>query len=154
MDSAGMNCPVTGAKTPDDRIGGLDMVAPVSLPDLKDGPSGPDGNGRSLSPAVIRSVAYIKEHYHEPISLAEVAAWIDLAPNYFSQRFKIETGENFIDFLKGIRLRRAQVLLKSSDLKVAEIAAQVGYPNPNYFCRIFKDLTGETPAEYRMHRSA
>lgn len=56
---------------------------------------------------------------------------------------------SFLDYLNKVRIEKAKELLANTDLKVWEIAEKVGYKNPKHFARIFKDITGLTPNEYR-----
>ncbi len=100
--------------------------------------------------AVIRkALEYIDGHYAETLSLRAVSQYIHLNPNYFCQLFKEETGENFSNYLTVLRLRKAEELLRESDLKAYEIAERVGYPNLSYFSRLFKKYFGKSPFDYR-----
>lgn len=92
---------------------------------------------------------YIKLNYANPITLEDISREINVSPQYFSKLFKEETGENFIDYLTGIRIRIAKDLLESNDLSIKEICYSIGYSDPNYFSRIFKKVTGVTPTEYK-----
>ncbi len=103
----------------------------------------------NYSAVVKDTLRYIQEHCCEGISLHEVASNVHVNPNYLCQLFKNETGENFSFYLTELRLEKAKELLSSSDLKLYEIAEQVGYPNMSYFSRIFKKFTGKTPIDYR-----
>lgn len=96
-----------------------------------------------------RAKEYIKANYSKSITLEDVAREINISPQYLSKIFKEETGENFIDFLTGIRIRIAKTLLESNELSVKEICYSAGYSDPNYFSRIFKKIVGATPTEYR-----
>jgi two-component system response regulator YesN len=101
------------------------------------------------SAIVKRALDYLGEHYNEAVSLKEIAALVHLNPNYFCQLFKAETGENFSNYLTSLRLKKAEELLKNTDLRAYEIAEKIGYPNLSYFSRIFKKYTGKSPFEYR-----
>ena len=106
---------------------------------------------RAIS-TIERAKEYILENYGRDISLDDVSRVVDISPYYFSKVFKEETGENFIEFLTGIRIERAKELLRKSvgtNMSMKEISAEVGYPDPNYFSRIFKKTVGVTPTEYR-----
>ena len=70
-------------------------------------------------------------------------------PSYISRVFKKATGKNFVDYLTYRRIEKSKELLKSSDLKVKDIAEQVGYNNSYYFIKIFRENTGITPGEYK-----
>lgn len=96
-----------------------------------------------------RAKEYIKANYSNSITLEDVAREINVSPQYLSKLFKEETGENFIDYLTGIRIRIAKNLLEDDEMSVKEICYSIGYSDPNYFSRIFKKVVGSTPTEYR-----
>ncbi len=99
--------------------------------------------------SVEKAKAYITESYNKDISLDDVSREVDISPYYFSKLFKEETGENFIEYLTGIRIEKAKQLLAGSGLSMKEICAEVGYSDPNYFSRIFKKNVGVTPTEFK-----
>ena len=104
------------------------------------------------SPSIAAAIEYIHAHYHEEVSMAEVARQIYRSPEYFSRQFKEEVGENFNTYLTLYRLDRAQELLDRTDLRIAEIAERVGYVTPGYFSRIYKKYRGITPEQDRMSK--
>lgn len=91
---------------------------------------------------------YLENHYTEDISLENVAAQVNISPQYFSKLIKKTTGFNFIDWLSMLRVKKAKELLTNSNLTVKEVCFMVGYKDPNYFSRIFKKRIGITPSEY------
>ena len=95
------------------------------------------------------AVEYIKENYSKNISLDDVSRIVNISPYYFSKLFKEETGEGFVEFLTGIRIRKAKELLAASQLSMKEICSEIGYSDPNYFSRIFKKNVGVSPTEYK-----
>lgn len=101
---------------------------------------------------VIREIQlYIRQHYQENITLNSLAERFFLHPNYLSRLFKEKTGKNFVEYTTEIRIEHVKELLKNSDLKIVEICAMTGYDNPRYFSKVFKQITGMTPREYREH---
>ncbi len=96
-----------------------------------------------------RAKEYIKTNYARSINLEDVAREINVSPQYLSRLFKEETGENFIDYLTGIRIRIAKKLLEDDEMSVKEICFSIGYSDPNYFSRTFKKIVGSTPTEYK-----
>ena len=102
---------------------------------------------------VAKAKAYINANFHKEISLDDVSREVDISPYYFSKIFKEETGENFIEYVTGIRMERAKELLLSSTLSMKEICGEVGYSDPNYFSRTFKKNVGLTPTEYKEGKS-
>ena len=94
--------------------------------------------------------AYIKEHYMDPdLSLASVADRFHVSESYLSFTFKAQMGTNFFSFVEDLRISRAKTLLRQTNLKINEIAQQVGYASANSFCRAFKRNTGESASNYR-----
>ena len=97
-----------------------------------------------------RALNYIREHYQEGLTQEEVASVLEITPEYLSTLFNREMGINFSAFLKQFRLSHAKRMLKGTDQKVYEIANAVGYSDPKYFQRVFKEEIGVSPGEYRQ----
>lgn len=96
------------------------------------------------------AVAYIHSNYaDEQLSLQQVCNHIYMSMSYFSALFKPHTGETFIEYVTRYRLDKAKEMLAASQLKTYELAAKVGYSDPQYFSVIFKRNTGMTPKEFR-----
>ena len=95
---------------------------------------------------VERAMNFIDDHFTEPITLNDVAEMAYMSPNYFSQYFKKVTGQNFSDYLSGLRIKKAQELLKNSDMSVIDIAMACGFHNMSNFYRMYKKHTGSTPS--------
>lgn len=104
-------------------------------------------NQRNLK-MVHKAVEYINEHYHYDLSLEEVARSAGLSSYYFSHIFKKETGKTFIEFLTDVRIEQAKRLLSDSEFNVSEISRRVGYQDPKYFSRVFKNLVGVPPSKF------
>lgn len=98
-----------------------------------------------------RAINYIREHYQESISLEGIAMRLEITPEYLSTLFNKEVGINFSAFLKEFRISHAKRLLAGTDLKIYEIAEKVGYGDPKYFMRVFKEVQGISPKEYRQN---
>ncbi len=98
---------------------------------------------------VTKAISYMMENFRKDISLDDVAREVNINPYYFSKRFKEETAVNFIDYLTGIRIKKAKELLENNELSIKEICTRSGYSDPNYFSRIFKKIENVTPSEYR-----
>jgi two-component system response regulator YesN len=93
---------------------------------------------------------YIDHHYMEPeLSLNEVAARVNLSPSHFSVVFSKEACQTFKEYLTEIRIKKAKELLRTTALRSADIAYQVGYSDPHYFSHVFKKNTGLSPNEFR-----
>ncbi len=96
-----------------------------------------------------RALEYIRLHYNEGITLEETARALRITPEYLSMLFKREVGINFSVFLKRFRISHAKRLLKGTDMKVREVAAACGYSNSNYFIKVFREVTGTVPTDFR-----
>jgi len=95
---------------------------------------------------------YIRNHYNEPIDNSKLAAIIHLTPNYLCTLFKKEEKMTVRAYIEKVRLERAVFLLITDDMSISDISAEVGYKQPSYFCRVFRDYYNETPTEYREKR--
>lgn len=98
---------------------------------------------------VRNAMHYMKEHYAKALTLSEVAEQAGLSAEYLSRLFKEETGVKFVVYLNNLKLKHALRLLETTNLKVYEVAEQVGYSNLSYFSRVFKKNFGQNPFEYR-----
>lgn len=99
---------------------------------------------------ILKVINYIRDHYNEGITLEEVARKMELTPEYLSTLFNREMNINFSNFLKQFRISHAKRLLKGTDLKIYEIAEAVGYSDAKYFMRVFKEVQGISPKEFRQ----
>lgn len=100
--------------------------------------------------AVQKAIRIMRENYGDPnLSVASLAENVYLTPPYLSGLFKKHTGKTIGQYLTDIRIEQSLKLLMDKQLKLYQIAEQVGYEDPNYFARIFKRHMGMTPSEYR-----
>ena len=92
---------------------------------------------------------YISKNLNKNITLNDISEQFFINPYYFSQLFKKRTGQNYLNYLTESRIKRAQKLLETTDLKVYEICEMVGYANINHFNKIFERMVGLKPGEYK-----
>lgn len=92
---------------------------------------------------------YIYEHYNEDLNLEMLAEKVYLSSGYLSFIFKRETGMNLNRYIKVFRMEKARELLRSTNMKVAQISDKVGFANVSYFCRSFREYYGSSPESYR-----
>ncbi|OCT10510.1 DNA-binding response regulator [Paenibacillus pectinilyticus] len=97
-----------------------------------------------------KSIAYIRDNLHQPISLQQVAGFVHINPNHFSEVFKRETGCTYLEFVTRERMKLATDIVQSTQMKVSDIARRVGYEDIKYFTQQFKKHTGRTPSEFRQ----
>jgi len=109
-------------------------------------------SGRILRKEVAEAKSFVRSHMKEELQVADIAAMVNMSGSYFSHVFKKEEGISFLEYVYRVRMEHARYLLESSDLKVNEIADEVGIFNPNYFSTQFKKSVGQSPLEYRQAR--
>lgn len=95
---------------------------------------------------------YIKAHYAEDISLADLARHVCLSSAYLSRIYKRETGMNTIEKIKEVRIREAVRLLETTTMKIQDVATAVGYNSSRYFNSVFRSIMGIKPTEYREEK--
>jgi len=92
---------------------------------------------------------YIDHNYAAPLKLETIASLFGYNSSYLGKLFTQKINQNFNSYLDEVRINHSIELLNNGDLKVYEIAAQVGYSSVNYFHHKFRKLKGVSPVEYR-----
>jgi AraC-like DNA-binding protein len=100
-------------------------------------------------PVIRRAKEYIQEHQTENLRLGHVAKAVNTSTFYFCKMFKKVTGINFTDYLSRVRIEKSKNLLLNPNLRVSEIAFEVGFQSLTHFNRVFKKILGQSPTEYR-----
>jgi AraC-like DNA-binding protein/ligand-binding sensor protein len=100
-------------------------------------------------PVITRAKEFIQEHQTENLRLGHVAKAVNTSTFYFCKMFKKVTGINFTDYLSRVRIEKSKNLLLNPNLRVSEIAFEVGFQSLTHFNRVFKRILGQSPTEYR-----
>lgn len=100
-------------------------------------------------PVIAKARAYIQEHQTEELSLSQVAKAVNMSSYYFCKMFKRVTGINFTDYVARVRIEKSKNLLLNPNLRVSEIAFEVGFQSLTHFNRVFKKILGQSPTDYR-----
>ena len=99
--------------------------------------------------------SYLAANYDSPITLDDLAQHYNFTPSHLVKAFKRQVGESPIQYLIGLRMEEAKRLLSAApDLEIRQIGEIVGYADPHYFSRIFRNTSGVTPSEYRSQHAA
>ncbi|HWD20338.1 MAG TPA: helix-turn-helix domain-containing protein [Verrucomicrobiae bacterium] len=106
------------------------------------------------SPTIKRAKEYIQENQSEDLSLGQVAKAVNTSTFHFCKMFKKATGMNFTEYVSRVRVEKARNLLLNPNLRVSEIAYEVGFQSLTHFNRVFKKITGQSPTEYRAQLAA
>lgn len=113
------------------------------------------GEATDASQIVRSAVAYIQQHYAEDITLADVARYVGVHPVHLSRSISAQLKKTYLDILTESRVQAAKLLLRTTFLRVYEIAEAVGYRKSAYFIEVFKCQTGMSPQQYRdRHKEA
>lgn len=107
------------------------------------------GSPQRLDPAQLLHEA-MQNHFHRHLSLKEFAVRTQISREHLSRLFRQHYGEPPAAFLRGLRMRRARLLLETTALTVAAVGEQCGYPDPNVFARSFRRFHGLPPRELRL----
>lgn len=93
---------------------------------------------------------YIRSNYMYEISMNDAARAVNYSEPYFCKMFKQQFGQNFTSYLADYRIAEAKKLMGQPNVIVKEVGARVGYPDSNYFTKVFRRLTGMNPSDYRI----
>lgn len=100
-------------------------------------------------PKIAKAREFIAQHQADDISLGDVARAVNTSSYYFCKMFKQATGLNFTDYLSRVRIEKAKNLLLNPNLRVSEVAYEVGFQSLTHFNRVFRKLCGMSPTDYR-----
>ena len=107
------------------------------------------GEEETESQLIVRIKRFMQTDYRRELSLVDVADCVGLSPAYVSYMFKKETGQGVVEYVTGLKMKKAQQLLEDRKLKIVQVARACGYENQSYFNRLFKSHYGITPGQYR-----
>ena len=95
----------------------------------------------------------IEKHYASDLTLGGTARQFGITPEYLSGIFRKSVGRNFVEYLTDVRIEHACKLLIFSGAKVNEVAHMVGFANPDYFGKVFKQKMHMTPRQYQKNKA-
>ena len=104
---------------------------------------------QTSNPIVNRIIAYINENVENKITCDEIAEKLNINRTYVSTCFKKEVGMGLIDYVNQQKITRAKYLLQFTDKPLKEITYYLSFSSQAYFSKIFKDVVGMTPLEYK-----
>ena len=96
------------------------------------------------------AMEYMQYNYDQPMTLEDVAKQAHLSVSRLAHLFKEQAGITVIEYLTNIRINQAKQRLLASESNCTQICFEVGYNNQSYFTRIFKQVTGMTPRQFRQ----
>jgi AraC-like DNA-binding protein len=97
----------------------------------------------------LRIVDYITHNYKNDIMIDDIAEAVDMHPNYIISLFRKESGINITRYILMLRIYESQRLLLATDMKIIDIAMEVGFGSMSNFYKYFKRVCRKNPKDYR-----
>ena len=104
--------------------------------------------------AINKILDYLDLHYAENPSIETLAALAGLSASHFMKRFRECTGASYKTYLHCYKIRLAQNMLVNTKLSISQISEKLGFCNSNYFCAVFRKISGNSPREFRKGHTA
>lgn len=101
---------------------------------------------------VRKAIVFIRNHFKEPLTLEDVAKFMNVSPVYASRIIQATLGYGFKEYLMDLRLAYAASMLIYTEESISNIAYFAGYNTASYFARGFRKKYGVSPAEYRRQK--
>lgn len=97
---------------------------------------------------VKKMLAFVEENYNKKIGMSDLVELLDTSGTYLNQKFKLETGLTFNDYLNRYRIQKSIQLMKEGNQKISCIAVEVGFRDYKYFIDVFKKYIGMSPGKF------
>ncbi|CAG7639422.1 HTH-type transcriptional activator RhaS [Paenibacillus solanacearum] len=124
---------------------------------MRSRPFFPAPGGKSLQPPpkdlFWEMLQYVHNHYADDLDSAMLSEHFGVSTSWVHRSFKKHLGQGFLHYMHTLRLRRASGLLIATKMGIHDVAVEVGFESYRTFSRIFKEMTGMTPSEYRASYS-
>lgn len=111
-----------------------------------------ESGAQGVNPAdlyVKQTIEFMHHNYDRDIQVKEIAAAVSLHPGYLHRVFRAQLGKTITGYLTELRMEKAKMLLRETDIAIADICDYVGVGSRQYFHAMFKKYTGQTPIAYR-----
>ena len=105
----------------------------------------------NYSHAIQKCCDYIELSLDRKIRTADLAGLVGYTEYYLTEKFKKETGQSVSEYIRRMKIERAKILLRSTQMSVQEISDKLAFNTPNYFIQCFREQEGMTPAAYRKN---
>ncbi|MDR6885216.1 helix-turn-helix domain-containing protein [Bacillus sp. 3255] len=103
--------------------------------------------------SILMAVDIMRQELQEELYLPEIAKRVNMSRSYFSRCFRDVVGKTFNDYIREVRVDHAKKLLSQTGKSISWVATQTGYPNEKYFGKVFREITGMLPSEFRKTQS-
>ncbi|MBN1942290.1 MAG: helix-turn-helix domain-containing protein [Phycisphaerae bacterium] len=116
----------------------------LDLADLSRRPASP-----ARHPVIAEAREWIEQHLSEPFSVTQLAAAIHVGRTVLARLFRRHVGQTVVEYLRALRVRRAEAMLTQTNLPIKEIAIRVGLGDPQHFNKTVRRQRGVSPSEIR-----
>ena len=106
-------------------------------------------HGRRYSKTIRDAISYIRDHLTENIRIEDLCEAVYLSRSRLSALFREETGMTVTEYIRVLKIKKAQEFLTQTDKTPLEISTYLGFSSQSYFQNVFKEVTGMTPGEFR-----
>lgn len=120
------------------------FLSSFSYPDLFD-----TADENRKEDAIDRSIAFMRENTHNLLSLKQLAEQALISPSHYSALFKKKTGYPPLEYFNHIKIQKACQYLKFTSNSIKEVSYKLGISDPYYFSRLFSNVMGKSPVEFR-----
>ncbi|EEX2754485.1 helix-turn-helix transcriptional regulator [Escherichia coli] len=109
----------------------------------------PPGNSQPRGDFLYHSICnWVQDNYAQPLTRESVAQFFNITPNHLSKLFAQHGTMRFIEYVRWVRMAKARMILQKYHLSIHDVAQRCGFPDSDYFCRVFRRQFGLTPGEY------
>jgi AraC-like DNA-binding protein len=104
-------------------------------------------------PVIAEAMEWIEQHLSEPFSVTELAEEIHVGRTVLSRLFRRHLNQSVVEYLRALRVRRAEAMLTQTNLPIKEIAIRVGLPDPQHFNKTVRRQLGASPTDIRRRHT-
>lgn len=94
--------------------------------------------------------SFVESNYDTPLSIAELCSQFAISPSKLQEGFKLMHGRTVADYVRDVRVCKAEDLIKNTDLNISEVVYSIGFTSRSYFSKIFKEKYNCSPKEYKV----
>lgn len=139
---------IVGKMKEQHRGAGVEAQTHLHIVEDDEGPYSPE-----VTASIWKAVDILQQEFQQELLLPDIAKRVTMSRSYFSRCFRDIVGRTFNDYIREVRVNHAKVLLKQTGKTIGWIATQAGYPNEKYFSKVFREVTGMLPGEFRKNQS-
>lgn len=103
----------------------------------------------SYSSIVKECMVYVNDHVHDAIAIQEIADHIGVSKNHLLIKFKDETKQSIVDYIKHVKIAEAKLLLQYTNMPIVEISESLAFSSQSFFTSVFRQTCSQTPKQYR-----